>query len=546
MQFLQFGMHSNLLRSVISDQAGSLTKAIVEGVMNSVDAGASKVVIQLTPERFTIEDDGRGIQTLEDLKQCFQYFGTPQTEEKVYGRYRMGRGQLFAFARNTWETGPFRMVVDIRNDTDLGFHLEQDRPASPGCKITGELYNRLNPQSYEETIKDLTQAVAYVAVPVVLNGEAVSRPPTKVKWDLETDDGYFKLSPSASSFKVYNRGVYVMSESPARLGTGGVFVSKQELRVNFARNEILYEKCLIWPRVRHELVQASLRKALSAPRLTAEQRRHLCEALGHATHDRLLSRDFLKLKLLTDVTGKVHSLDVLLKASRLIVADDKDAAFGAAVHRSGKAFVIGRETLEHFGCWDGRSLLNQLARIFYEGRFREVEVSTLAVDEGARAAAFKVISPEDLNPREKLAWRALDGIWLEFCQKLQALDCGQLRLLHPGQSALRHEAWTDGATMTVINRRLLRKIASRGMPEILRALQILVHEQCHDTSDLESHSHGSYFFQKYHDVTVDNMAMIYDFATRVRKAFRQLESEARRGARQSVLAASAEGAFAEA
>lgn len=533
MQFLQFGMHTNLLRSVISDQAGSLTKALVEGVMNSIDAGAKRVKLTVEPTRFVIEDDGRGIQSLDDLKACFQYFGTPQTEEKTYGRYRMGRGQLFAFAKNTWETGPFRMNIDINNSADLGFHLEGLPAPVTGCRIVGELYNALAPYSLEEVIKDLTVSVAYVEVPVVLNGEIVCRQPSKVKWDMETDDGYFKINASASKFKIYNRGVFVTDESPARVGTGGVFVSKAELRVNFARNQILEDRCPVWPRVRHDLTQASMRKALSASRLSAEQRRHLCEAIGYAAEDKMLNRDFLKLKLLTDITGKVHSLDTLLSVDKLVVADEKDEAFGIEAHRSGSAFVITRETLEHFGhCWDGESLLNRLARIFYDSRFKMVKVSKLAVDESIRASAFQVLSPEDLKPREKLAWVALNSCWADFCHKLRTLDCGQMRILQPGQSSLHHEAWTDGSTMTVINRRLLRKIAANGMPEILRVLLILIHEQCHDQSDLESHTHSEIFFRKYHDVSVDHMAMVYDTATNVRKAFRQLEAAARDAAEE--------------
>ncbi len=53
-----FKMHHQLLRSVIQRQAGTLSKAILEGVMNAVDAEASKIDIVLKRNEVRISDDG--------------------------------------------------------------------------------------------------------------------------------------------------------------------------------------------------------------------------------------------------------------------------------------------------------------------------------------------------------------------------------------------------------------------------------------------------------------------------------------------------------
>ena len=46
----RFGMHQNLLYDVILRQAGTLQKAVLEGVMNGVDARATRIDIQITKD----------------------------------------------------------------------------------------------------------------------------------------------------------------------------------------------------------------------------------------------------------------------------------------------------------------------------------------------------------------------------------------------------------------------------------------------------------------------------------------------------------------
>ena len=72
-----FRMDPALLWSVIKSQAGTLAKALLELVMNSIDAGASQVSITLTGTRLKVEDDGRGFQSRTEVTSWFETFGTP-------------------------------------------------------------------------------------------------------------------------------------------------------------------------------------------------------------------------------------------------------------------------------------------------------------------------------------------------------------------------------------------------------------------------------------------------------------------------------------
>jgi hypothetical protein len=115
MEQRQLTVHPAILYSIIKSQAGSLSKALLEAVMNAVDAGATKCSIKLDSSSFEVKDNGKGFSSRQEILDFFETFGTPHTEgDARYGKFRMGRGQMFSFGINTWQTGHFTMVVDIK------------------------------------------------------------------------------------------------------------------------------------------------------------------------------------------------------------------------------------------------------------------------------------------------------------------------------------------------------------------------------------------------------------------------------------------------
>lgn len=119
-----FRMHPNLLKSVIRNQADSFSKAVLESVMNSIDAGASKVNITLDRENLVVIDDGKGFASREEVDLYFEQFGTPhEAGDAVFGKFRMGRGQLFAYCKSSWRSNTFEMLVDIENAEELTYKL---------------------------------------------------------------------------------------------------------------------------------------------------------------------------------------------------------------------------------------------------------------------------------------------------------------------------------------------------------------------------------------------------------------------------------------
>jgi signal transduction histidine kinase len=64
MTLINFKLHPSFIHSAIKDQASGIDKAIAELVMNSLDAGATRVDIHVNEidekYHFTIKDNGKG------------------------------------------------------------------------------------------------------------------------------------------------------------------------------------------------------------------------------------------------------------------------------------------------------------------------------------------------------------------------------------------------------------------------------------------------------------------------------------------------------
>src|SRR5690606_15477247 len=111
----QFSVAPSIIKHLIKSQAGSLGKAILECVQNSIDAGASRVDITLTTDTVRIVDDGHGLRSRDEVLACFEVFGFDHSEhEREFGRFGLGRGQLWAWASTHWRTHAFDLDVDVR------------------------------------------------------------------------------------------------------------------------------------------------------------------------------------------------------------------------------------------------------------------------------------------------------------------------------------------------------------------------------------------------------------------------------------------------
>ncbi|SEI14864.1 ATP-binding protein [Paraburkholderia hospita] len=184
---LPFELDPAIIHHIIYSQAGSIGKAIIELIMNSVDADARSVVLTMSKDGFSCKDDGRGFATREDVLRYFGRFGTPHQEgDATYGRFRLGRGQIMAHASTVWRSNLWQMNVDTRS---MGYSYDLDDLANAdrvqGCDISGEWYEPLTDTELLSATQEIRDLVRYTPVSVELNGRAISRDPRSEKWDHE-------------------------------------------------------------------------------------------------------------------------------------------------------------------------------------------------------------------------------------------------------------------------------------------------------------------------------------------------------------------------
>jgi hypothetical protein len=515
----EFRADRNLLYSTICSQAGTLEKALCELVMNSIDAEATRVDVELTNQTFKVVDDGRGFSSRDEIDRFFNTFGTPHQEgDAVYGRFRMGRGQIMAFTKNTWRSGPFQMDVDIK-EHGLAYDLTTLGDVLKGCQIEGTMYEPLSAGQVIQTADSLAEMVRYMPIPVYINGELMAVGCGNLKWTEITEDAYFQLKATDYSLSVYNLGALVQSYPAHRFGIGGVVVSRKQLNVNFARNDIM-ASCPIWKAIQKAVRQHSgLGVQQRKKPWTDSRRARVLRAL--VTND-FQSKEEVEEAILapvfTDVTGRHHDLRKLIeKVSRsrgmpLTVATP--TVLSVRAHEADLAFVLS-DVVEARGARDLRSIFDRIRTSLHlwdvsyngRGRFGPFNCETVwkakerIVDfdkiDMPHATSFEPIKDSKLSKEERIVLNSIrHGEWIISARmglprrRIDACESDTL------------DGATDGKTVIWINRTFLKVYgwnggATQAFGEIL---SLLVHEYCHDADDSSAHGHPPEFYERFHNV----------------------------------------------
>jgi len=490
---IPFEMDPALLLAVIRKQAGSLDKALLEAVMNSIDAGASSVSITLTPEFVTIDDDGRGFRGADEVRQFFARFGTPHQEgDSIYGKFRMGRGQMFSFGRNSWRTGTFLMDVDI--NVTIGFELFEELEDSPGCQIKIDLYEHLSIPELYAVKKSLAKMVKYSQIPVYLNGEQISVEVEEKNFPQTIEEAFINTEKTnTGGVEVYNLGVYVCTFPAYQFGISGTVISRKQLDVNFARNQVL-GSCPIWKRIKQVIDSSGAKKVTEKQELTQAERENIINRLMDGS---LKAYQVKKSKFLTDVTGK-HWSPSSIKRKKFIhysVAPSGDA-IGDRIMQRNQAFVLSQECADLFAEFGVSvdQIMNRLQDYDVLPSYKPLEFFS-----------------EDMNDEHYILpsdeWKKAEKAWMKVAEHMFAYlrrdNYRMRRRFFVGQSDVA-DGWTDGSSYIAINRGFMSglKMFKDGMANpsaFMSMLMLVAHEMCHDT-DSRDNIHSPDFYRAFHDL----------------------------------------------
>lgn len=528
----RFQMHPQLLMDVMRRQAGTLGKALLEGVMNSADAKATKCDVTLTDSEASIVDDGQGFPDADTVKKFFEVFGQPHDakEGKVYGTFRMGRGQLFSFGANVWESQTQRMVVDLQK-MGLDYHLEQLSGSKrvAGCAIKVKLYEKLFPSDLAATKTELIHLAKYIGLQLTLNGKLVSVRPEDEEWDYVTDDMYLRLT-DRGLLSVYNLGVLVRDYSASQYGMGGVYVSKKQLKVNFARNDVQHD-CPIWRKARKIVEEKATGKILKAAVLTDDARENLLRrcVVGSLSVEEM--RQLYSTRVITDASGRKHSIAMLHKAQKKILnyteAKPGNHVADVLIQRE-LAFVFSSAMLEALGFTTAKQLIAVLSKEWKSLGMIWTWSPLAKLEPLVSDSKYALVPPAEWSVSERiaadLAQQMVDFVhWQEWRDSGRDVrePCDVYRRVIIGESHAA-EGWTDGSSYIALSRQELERKGPPSLGYFVWLAQLVLHELCHKEDNRESNVHGMEFYRDYHEmVAAYAPAAVNDMVTRYPQAARR-------------------------
>lgn len=538
----KFRASNNLIMITIKDQAGTVAKAVLEAVMNSIDAGAKNISVSVSATNISITDDGRGF-TEEGVKTFFEEFGMEHDldEEGIstdarFGTFRIGRGQLFAFGSNLWRSNTLSMDVDIQS-RGLDYTFTKGLEQQPGCSIEVSLYDALSLHEVRSTIDEITRFCRYVEHNLLVNGEAVSVDPKKEKWDVINDDVYIRRKDDSGNrwrgggLDVYQQGVFVENISSHVYGVSGTVLIRKPIKLNTARNQIIRNKPG-WRKIAAILTNDGIQQARKKTRLTADEARSFVEKLvdGGVKYS-----DFTETRCLPDTQGKLWSLKEMLvslnsraKKTRIMLGSAGELRVGFAakgcqvadrVMQLKRAIVFDEAIIKQLRCDSEKGKVKQMNAALdilrgvsplvneanFCGRYDRFYGKLSLIDpyellEG-KDSDYHLIDVSDWTPREELIVRGFSHIVYDMHRAVHGWCNQEKRSLRLGLSDLA-DGWTDGSSYIAINRTFINGMNFGLERDWHKCALLLAHELCHTGPDTESHEHTPQFYEDYHDMSV--------------------------------------------
>lgn len=529
---LPFELDPQIIHHIIHNQAGSIGKAIIELIMNSVDADAEIIRLTMNKNGFACEDDGKGFETKEDVINYFGRFGTPhQDGDATYGRFRLGRGQIMAHACTTWFSNNHQMIVDTLK---MGYHYDYSelREPHPGCRIDGVWYEPLTETELLSTLQEIRDLVRYTPATVELNGRMITRDPKAEKWDYEDDNAYYRVKLEGA-VSIYNQGVLVRHDAAHIWGAGGLIVTKKAISLNVSRTEILRKTCNVWKDIakRFERMASDISANLFDNRKTEARREKAARSLLSGEGD--LYQIVCKEEVITILPGNRHITIELFfrrmmyeyKMKCCIIESPYEIPKAETLAKAQIAFFIHPRTLERFGVFSPEQFLECLDLIASnfehygvknEYPYLENLLSSKPILLDYRRLSDAFVERFEIVKEKESLDRETRRIWtaLRWCLQQYAGACLNKERYKNGRVVYGEEtfailvgrsntaeAWTDGESYIAFNLDVVKKLKGDPLKTAAYIFSLLEHEIAHEGDSIDV-GHDDVFYQRYHDISI--------------------------------------------
>lgn len=459
-----FRMNQKLLYDVITRQAGSIEKAWLEIVQNAIDAGAKKVEFEISPEKFEARDDGKGMSK-EDILKYFEEFGNSSKSSHDLGEFGMGRGQIFAQGETRWYTRDNRMEIDVKKH-GLDYSLTVGNSQTEGTHIFVDNYKKI--RFLDKRIERFAEWIKFVEIDVIVNGKKINETLDGFK---TSGFGFIKLTDD-DSIKTYNRGIFVKED---KIGSGAVIVSNKNMRVNFARNDVM-DDCPVFESLISHAEDLMAKRLKEKVNLSSDDRKTILNLIRESEK---FVDDFKDKKVIPTANNNFMSIQEVRESPQVFFTDGKNQ------HIDDQLIEGGYTVLKNIPII--RGILNQVIPAIHEkvGNYAQLKDSFEFVFE--KSVSEDELSPEDM---ERFNWlKALN-------QSLRNVTARKLTLAK-NMAATAH---TNGRTGITID----AKYVSAAMFNKGFLKWILLHEYSHDDNTEKTDEHGYEFYERFYDISKNN------------------------------------------
>lgn len=546
----KFNIHPEFIISTIKDQAQGIAKAVVELVMNSIDAGASGVWFEILENdpvhqrfKFSITDNGKGM-TEKDISTYFANFGVPHEDgDAVYGKFRIGRGQCFSISKTEWHSLDNLLQVDLidalegRDLEGINFKFTKADNYFKGCKVVIDVYS----QYYGETgtlFDELGQYLRYAPVDIYLDdyiwiqrlSDQLKALPDEMAY-VETKDAYFLYSKN-SDFTIYNDidfyniGIHIPHQDYSASVFKGVIISKKPFVVTTSRNEVITNRCPLWSKITKQLLKVekeyidftliqNLHVQTSRIGENVAELMLVNHLIGKHSYPDLLLNSIDELQLFTDYKGYYYSINDLKQSNfkALIIYDrfSHDITVMERIEKNLNALVLKSEGLIAQLTYEYRNFQNSKGREvmpFDAAEFYTLKKLSRYLNKKGMSTKAILYSDVAKNYTEEYTTLAKHSVPKSYLEKLHVINeyVSEIMLkehgiakreLHIGRAKYAR-AWTDGKNTITFNESTIKSMFKN--EEYLMIINIIVHEYCHLTA--HDVSHDIEFYTNFHDLVM--------------------------------------------
>lgn len=520
--FIEFQVDQSAVATFVHSQNGCIGRSIIELISNAIDAKSEGVSVVINETGFKVTDAGKGFGTKDEVTRYFGTFGTPhEAGDSVFGRFRIGRGQIMQFGRTVWRSNSHEMIADIENK-GYGFEY-RELPAADcvrGCVVEGVFYEPLSKWDLNRALQTIQETCKYISTPVHINGSQINKPIAEGDWDYECDEykvKWYNDRGEHEGVSIYNQGALVKEYARGIFGVGADVVTTGKIELNTSRTEI-NQNDPVWRKIQRHLKEEGLqfrKRLLKNKKMTEAVRSRIIEDCFAEEID---ADDLFDLSILRDARGRFFKVSALA-GKAVSIGTRKDATLAESVMLQKLGIVLHPGELEAWGMGSIHALLHYLlVDLPYENNAsaktfdscRQIYCNLNIVDFESLSQGLdtetKIIPQKELNPREKAARNALEYASGIMAKRLSNLTEKHVRRrkIQVGESTC-YDGWTDASSCITTNRNML-SLLDKGRWGAVQLSILMLHEYCHDKNHPDTDTHGEVFYEKFHELISDSSA----------------------------------------